>query len=251
VNYQLLDLKLTSSSFFQSSPFLYQQPYQQPYQQATMDGYDGYDVGVPIGRVTYESIPMGTVSTNPQLCNEAINRALQFIHDSRMGVIPDPALRARSLAGTPVVQIFIPGACFKRMAAVSVVLAHAQINDQLSQGGPHLELAGYSIVQYGSSYMILIERPTMRFLEKICKMLMKKDDSLYGSTVPFLVSPSVHRKLVSFDTWRQLHMGETVGNILLDSHAVYSLFLASPMLGVTPVPLYNYFAGIRVAARLF
>ena len=216
-----------------------------------MDGYDGYDVGVPIGRVTYESIPMGTVSTNPQLCNEAINRALQFIHDSRMGVIPDPALRARSLAGTPVVQIFIPGACFKRMAAVSVVLAHAQINDQLSQGGPHLELAGYSIVQYGSSYMILIERPTMRFLEKICKMLMKKDDSLYGSTVPFLVSPSVHRKLVSFDTWRQLHMGETVGNILLDSHAVYSLFLASPMLGVTPVPLYNYFAGIRVAARLF
>ena len=216
-----------------------------------MDGYDGYDVGVPIGRVTYESIPMGTVSTNPQLCNEAINRALQFIHDSRMGVIPDPALRARSLAGTPVVQIFIPGACFKRMAAVSVVLAHAQINDQLSQGGPHLELAGYSIVQYGSSYMILIERPTMRFLEKICKMLMKKDDSLYGSTVPFLVSPSVHRKLVSFDTWRQLHMGETVGNILLDSHAVYSLFLASPMLGVTPVPLYNYFAGIRVSARLF
>ena len=216
-----------------------------------MDGYDGYDVGVPIGRVTYESIPMGTVSTNPQLCNEAINRALQFIHDSRMGVVPDPALRARSLAGTPVVQIFIPGACFKRMAAVSVVLAHAQINDQLSQGGPHLELAGYSIVQYGSSYMILIERPTMRFLEKICKMLMKKDDSLYGSTVPFLVSPSVHRKLVSFDTWRQLHMGETVGNILLDSHAVYSLFLASPMLGVTPVPLYNYFAGIRVAARLF
>ena len=216
-----------------------------------MDGYDGYDVGVPIGRVTYESIPMGTVSTNPQLCNEAINRALQFIHDSRMGVVPDPALRARSLAGTPVVQIFIPGACFKRMAAVSVVLAHAQINDQLSQGGPHLELAGYSIVQYGSSYMILIERPTMRFLEKICKMLMKKDDSLYGSTVPFLVSPSVHRKLVSFDTWRQLHMGETVGNILLDSHAVYSLFLASPMLGVTPVPLYNYFAGIRVSARLF
>ena len=216
-----------------------------------MDGYDGYDVGVPIGRVTYESIPMGTVSTNPQLCNEAINRALQFIHDSRMGVIPDPALRARSLAGTPVVQIFIPGACFKRMAAVSVVLAHAQINDQLSQGGPHLELAGYSIVQYGSSYMILIERPTMRFLEKICKMLMKKDDSLYGSTVPFLVSPSVHRKLVSFDTWRQLHMGETVGDILLDSHAVYSLFLASPMLGVTPVPLYNYFAGIRVSARLF
>jgi hypothetical protein len=247
VNYQLLDLNLTSSSFFQSSPFLHQQPYQ----QATMDGYNGYDVGVPIGRVTYESIPMGTISINPQLCNEAINRVQQFIHDSRVGVIPDPAVRARSLAGTPVIQIFIPGACYMRMAAVSVVLAHAQISDQLSQGGPHLEIAGYFIVQYGSNYMILLERTTMRFLEKICKMLMKQDDGFYGSTVPFLVSPSVHRKLVSFDTWRQLHMGETVGNILLDSHAVYSLFLASPMMGETPVALYNYFAGIRISSRLF
>ena len=216
-----------------------------------MDGYNGYDVGVPIGRVTYESIPMGTISINPQLCNEAINRVQQFIHDSRVGVVPDPAVRARSLAGTPVIQIFIPGACYMRMAAVSVVLAHAQISDQLSQGGPHLEIAGYFIVQYGSNYMILLERTTMRFLEKICKMLMKQDDGFYGSTVPFLVSPSVHRKLVSFDTWRQLHMGETVGNILLDSHAVYSLFLASPMMGETPVALYNYFAGIRISSRLF
>ena len=137
-----------------------------------MDGYNGYDVGVPIGRVTYESIPMGTISINPQLCNEAVNRAQQFIHDSRVGVVPDPAVRARSLAGTPVIQIFIPGACYRRMAAVSVVLAHAQISDQLSQGGPHLEFAGYSIVQYGSNYLILLERTTMHFLEKICKMLM-------------------------------------------------------------------------------
>ena len=40
-------------------------------------------------------------------------------------------------------------------------------------------------------------------------------------------------------------------NILMDSHAVYMLFLASPMLGETPVPLYNYFAGIRISPRLF
>ena len=216
-----------------------------------MDGYNGYDVGVPIGRVTYESIPMGIISVNPQLCNEAVNRALQFIHDSRMGVIPDPAVRARCLAGTPVIQIFIPGACYQRMAAVSVVLAHAKISDQLCTGGPHLELASYFIVQYGSDYLILLERTTMHFLERICKLLMKQDDGFYGTTVPFLVSPSVHSHLVSYDTWRQLHMGETMGPILMDSHAVYMFFLASPMLGQTPVPLYNYFAGIRISPRLF
>ena len=216
-----------------------------------MDGYNGYDVGVPIGRVTYESVPMATISVNPQLCNEAVNRALQFIHDSRVGVIPDPAMRARALAGTPVIQVFIPGACYRRMAAVSVILAHAQISDQLSQGGPHLDFASYCVVQYGSDYLILLEKATMRFLEKLCKMLMKRDDTMYGSTVPFLVSPSIHRRLISFDTWRQLHMGETIGNILMDSHAVYMLYLASPMMGETPVPLYNYFAGIRIEHRLF
>ena len=216
-----------------------------------MDGYNGYDVGVPIGRVTYESVPMATISVNPQLCNEAVNRALQFIHDSRVGVIPDPAMRARALAGTPVIQVFIPGACYRRMAAVSVILAHAQISDQLSQGGPHLDFASYCVVQYGSDYLILLEKATMRFLEQLCKLLMKRDDTMYGSTVPFLASPSIHRRLISFDTWKQQHMGETIGNILMDSHAVYMLYLASTMMGETPVPLYNYFAGIRIAHRLF
>lgn len=215
-----------------------------------MDGYN-YEIEFPISRVHHESLPMGTIQVNPQLSNEAVQRVNQFVHDANRGVLPDPAVRARSLAGCPVIQIFIPSGCYKRMAALSVVLAHAQISDQLSQGGPHLEMASYFLVQHGNSYLVLLEKATQRFVDKLCHLLTKPNNPLFGNSHPFLVSPSAHRKLISFDTWRQLHMGETCGPIFLDSHEVFDMFLASPMMGACPVPLYNYFAGLRIAHRLF
>ena len=85
---------------------------------------------------------------------------------------------------------------------------------------------------------------------KCLKVLYRPYTADTGIPGRFMVSPSVHNRLVTFEQWRLVHLGEALAGLRLDSYQTYEWFLACPHMCQVPYPLYNYFAGLAQASRL-
>ena len=85
---------------------------------------------------------------------------------------------------------------------------------------------------------------------KCLRVLYKPYSSNTGIPGRFVVSPSVHRRLVSYEQWRLCHFREVLAGLRLDSYQVYQWYLATPNLCQVPFPLYNYYSGLAQAGRL-
>ena len=70
-----------------------------------------------------------------------------------------------------------------------------------------------------------------------------------GPSPKFVISPSVHAKLISFDQWFLCHLGEVLGAYHLDSYRVYEWYLGVTHAGHPPFLLWNYFSCIAQATR--
>ena len=139
-----------------------------------------------------------------------------------------------------------------RMAAVGVLLAHAYLSDVLTTTYPPGEqgdITDYHIAQEGVNYLVLMQDISKSLLIKVIRVLYRPWSYEMGLPTPFIISPSIHKRLISFSQWRLTHLGESMHGVMMDSPMVWELFMGSPFIGLCPVALFNYFQGMSQMSR--
>jgi hypothetical protein len=84
--------------------------------------------------------------------------------------------------------------------------------------------------------MYLVQDISRTLVLKVLRALYAPYDHDLGPPCRFVVSPSVHKKLITFEQWRTIHMGEMLGEIMLDSYRCFEWYLGCPMIGQVPFP---------------
>ena len=160
-----------------------------------------------------------------------------------------------NLSGSRVFQILCKDPDARRVYAVNLHLSEALLTYQTTNvypSGTYPDITEWTVHRSGQRVMYLVQDISRTLVLKVLRALYAHYDHDLGPPCKFVVSPSVHKKLITYEQWRVVHMGEMLGqtNIMLDSYRVYEWFLGCPMIGQVPFPLYNYFAGLAQAARL-
>ena len=137
----------------------------------------------------------------------------------------------------------------RRLHNVNLRLAEAELENDIPSS-LHPNLLRYTVHRSGSKTIWLLERITRELLSKIIRILYEDYSFDMGHSTPFTISPSMHQRILSYEEWRTIHLGEMCGEFLKDSYRVYEWFLGCPHVGNVPVPIYNYFQGWFQASRV-
>jgi hypothetical protein len=190
--------------------------------------------------------------TNPprhQVTPFSMDQVLQF--DRSAMLCPD----SFTIRGRRVVQLLLQDPDPRRVHIVGLFLAEAYLTyttTDVFPVGKFPDLTEYQHHSSGQEHMFLIQDCSRSLILCIVRALYSPYTDNLGPPCPFELAPSIHARLLSYEHWRVIHLGEVLPNtnIRLDSYRVYEWFMGCPFIGQVPMPLYCYFAGFAQMARL-
>ena len=154
-----------------------------------------------------------------------------------------------------MVQLLLQDPDPRRVHIVGLFLAEAYLTyttTDVFPVGKYPDLTEYQHHSSGQEHMFLIQDCSRSLILRIVRALYSPYTDNLGPPCPFELAPSIHARLLSYEHWRVIHLGEVLPNtnIRLDSYRVYEWFLGCPFIGQVPMPLFCYFSGFAQMARL-
>ena len=174
-----------------------------------------------------------------------------FEWDRTLAMCPDPDDFLTLLTKHRVIVLMSVGVDPARVHRVNLACATAELDDEgvLAYNPRGISNTKYAVFQSGVHHVWLLQCLPRKTLAKVVGILWEDYSFDMGHSPEFKLFPWLHRRVVSYGQWRAIHLGEQIGEHMLDGFQAYEWFLGIGLVGVVPIPLYNYYQGLIAGAR--
>ena len=156
----------------------------------------------------------------------------KYVFNASIGLVPDTI----DFSPAPdVIYIHAQAGSLSREQNANCLLSSFKI------GG---DIFDYFIDHYNGDLLILIHGPSPRIVHQLIYAFIGISSLEDNPPTPFILGASHLPSLISYNQWREAHLGEQHALLYLDSYAAFKAYMGYPLMDVHPKSLENYFVNI-------